>query len=111
MSKPMASPEEYTGWILAGMAAAVASLASTIAALWKVQESKNKTDIDDLRKRREEDRDFYRGKIDRMEIDIEECRKDREDLRIICTRMEEQMQLMGESTNKKLDDIRSHQDD
>lgn len=89
------------GWVMAGVAAIVATLTSAVAALYKAQ-------IGDLRAQLLESRSYssqsnvdHKAELERLEAEVmaqrkmtEECARDREALRVSLARMEERQLVM-----------------
>lgn len=109
-------------WFWAAAATIIATLASTVAALYKSQIAMKDTDIKEAKAREtalqaqlDNAKDDYKVVIDKLTEEVEVCRKDREELRVDMARFEERLTMLeshdrdamerGGRTDKRLDDL------
>lgn len=90
-------PEGLFGWILTGIGVTLATLASTVAALWKVGESKNaqaivaqEKEIDQLR----EEVKSVRESLKQSEDARLECESHRASLQVKCEMIEDRLKRL-----------------
>lgn len=65
------------GWVLAGIATVIGTLATAVAGLWRLSEAKNSKAIA-----------AHQETIDHLEIRATKCEHDREELRVRVARLE-----------------------
>jgi hypothetical protein len=95
------------GWVMAGVAAIVATLTSAVAALYKAQISDLREQLAASRESMKAANAEHRDELSRLDIiehelrkEIEVCKTDREDLRVCLAKMEERQRIMENRVDK-----------
>lgn len=82
--------EENAGWLFGAAASIIATLASAVAFMFKLNESKNATAIVELKKSVKD----IRGRCDTLEVQNDECIKDRDEIRVKLAKVETELQFV-----------------
>ena len=88
---PEAPPIDYSSffaWAMAGVASAISTLLGGVIAMWKLNETRNATEIAENKK-----------EIQELKLRCDKCEDDRTDLLVTCARMETRLQQV----EKKVD--------
>lgn len=65
--------EDYVSWVLAGVASVIATLATAVASLWKINEARNSRQIEELKadvKDCKDDREMIRNRADELSDEV-----------------------------------------
>ncbi len=99
---------ENGGWVVSGVLTVIATLASVVALLFKLNESKNTIAISELNKRLDKETAALQVEVKKandraLESDKkhEECQRDREELRVKIAGIEGQVKVLNENGNSQ----------
>jgi len=99
-------------WFWAAAATIIATLASTVAALYKAQMKMKDTDIEEAKLREaalqtqlDSIKEEHQSVISKLTEEVEVCRKDREELRVQMARFEERLTMLESHERSSAKDV------